>query len=155
MYGLSAALPMSNIGRFCLSTIWMRRPSGVRSSSSWSLNGSSAWLLLMASSSSRFSASSCCCSRSRSVCGIGLAVCWDWNGSLLLPREMSVAPPSLIIEVLAPPGPAMPGAGVELCPTSGLGLRKYSEMAARSGLVVAAISHSTRKNAIIAVTKSA
>ena len=68
---------------------------------------------------------------------------------------MSVAPPSLIIEVLAPPGPAMPGAGVELLPASGLGLRKYSEIAARSGLLVAAISHSTRKKAIIAVTKSA
>ncbi|MNM83239.1 hypothetical protein D3C81_952930 [compost metagenome] len=74
---------------------------------------------------------------------------------MLLPRETSVAPPSLIIEVLAPPGPAMPGAGVALEPTSGLGLRKYSEMAARSGLLVLAISHSTRKKAIIAVTKSA
>ena len=46
-------------------------------------------------------------------------------------------------------------AGVALLPDSGLGLRKYSEMAARSGLLVAAISHSTRKKAIIAVTKSA
>ncbi|MNN80905.1 hypothetical protein D3C81_1976710 [compost metagenome] len=61
----------------------------------------------------------------------------------------------MIIEVLAPPGPAMPGAGVLLAPLSGLGLRKYSEIAARSGLVVAASSHITMKNAIIAVTKSA
>src|SRR5690606_14026273 len=52
-------------------------------------------------------------------------------------------------------GPAMPGDGVLLLPDSGLGLRKYSEIAARSGLLVEATSHSTRKNAIIAVTKSA
>lgn len=49
----------------------------------------------------------------------------------------------------------MPGAGVAFCPLSGLGLRKYSEIAARSFLLVVAISHSTRKKAIIAVTKSA
>ena len=144
---------MSNIGRFCLSTIWMRRPSGVMSSSSWSLNGSSAWLLLMASSSSCFSSSSRRFSRSRSSAVTDF--CWFWNGSELLPREMSVAPPSLIIEVLAPPGPAMPGDGVLLLPSSVLGLRKYSEMAARSGLLVVASSHITRKKAIIAVTKSA
>ncbi|MCW0417388.1 hypothetical protein NB689_003142 [Xanthomonas sacchari] len=77
------------------------------------------------------------------------------NGSLLLPRCISPAPPSLIIEVLAPPGPAMPGLGAGLLPASGLGLRKYSAIAARCSLVVAATSHSTRKNAIIAVTKSA
>ncbi len=155
MYGFSVALPRSNMGRFCLSTIWMRRPSGVRSSSSWSLNGSSAWLLLIASCSSFISASSCCLSRCCWSTGCGTASFWFWKGSLLLPREMSVAPPNLIIEVLAPPGPAMPGAGVAFCPLSGLGLRKYSEMAARSFLLVVAISHSTRKNAIIAVTKSA
>ena len=57
--------------------------------------------------------------------------------------------------VMAPPGPAGPGAGEKLLPLSGLGLRKYSEIAARSLLVVAPISHITRKNAIIAVTKSA
>lgn len=68
---------------------------------------------------------------------------------------MSAVPPSLIIEVLAPPGPFMPGEGAGDLPDSGLGLRKYSEIAARCSLVVAAISHSTRKKAIIAVTKSA
>lgn len=68
---------------------------------------------------------------------------------------MSAVPPSLIIEVLAPPGPFMPGEGAIDLPDSGLGLRKYSEIAARCSLVVAAISHSTRKKAIIAVTKSA
>ncbi len=125
------------------------------SSSSWSLNGSSAWLLLIASCSSCFSASRRWRSRSRSSTGVGTDSCRFWKGSLLLPRETSVAPPSLIIEVLAPPGPAMPGAGVLLVPLKGLGLRKYSEIAARSGLLVAAISHSTRKKAIIAVTKSA
>jgi hypothetical protein len=57
--------------------------------------------------------------------------------------------------VLAPPGPAWPGAALTLSPCSMLGFLKYWNSAARCSLVTAVTSHITRKNAIIAVTKSA
>ncbi len=157
VYGFSTVPPRSNIGRFCWSTIWMRRPSGVRSSSNWSLNGSSAWLLPMASCSACISVSRRCfsCAFCCSSEGCGFSPGDFSNGMSLAPFGRSIVPPSLIIDVLAPPGPLGPGAGEKLLPLSGLGLRKYSEIAARSLLVVAPTSHITMKNAIIAVTKSA
>ena len=57
--------------------------------------------------------------------------------------------------VLAPPGPIWPGAGLTLLPVSMLGFLKYSKMAARLSFETAVTSHITRKNAIMAVTKSA
>ena len=66
-----------------------------------------------------------------------------------------MAPPSLIIESLAPPGPSLPGGATVAVPKVALGLRKYSAMAAFCSRVPTPMIHITRKNAIIAVTKSA
>jgi len=57
--------------------------------------------------------------------------------------------------LLAPPGPILPDGAMVDCPGVMLGFLKYSEMAARCCLVPAPTSHMTRKNAIMAVTKSA
>src|SRR4029079_4503952 len=65
-------------------------------------------------------------------------------------------PPSLIMLVLAPPGPwTGVGAGTGLEPWMSDGLLKYSEIAPRCSSVVDSLSHMSRKNAIIAVAKSA
>ena len=63
---------------------------------------------------------------------------------LPLPLGMSLAPPSLIMLVLAPPGPLMP-----------VGFLNQSEMPSRWISSVIPSSHSSRKKAIMAVTKSA
>ena len=71
-------------------------------------------------------------------------------------RCSSMPPPSAIMLVLEPPGPLIEvGAGVVLVPGTADGLVKYSEMAPFCFSVVAPISHSNRKNAIMAVAKSA
>src|SRR5687768_8993851 len=58
--------------------------------------------------------------------------------------------------VLAPPGPCMAvGDGAVLVPGTAEGLLKYSEIAPFCSSVVEPISHISRKNAIIAVAKSA
>ena len=58
--------------------------------------------------------------------------------------------------VLAPPGPWIgEGEGTGLAPCTSEGLLKYSEIAPFCSSVVAPISHISRKNAIIAVAKSA
>ena len=58
--------------------------------------------------------------------------------------------------VLAPPGPWIgEGEGTGLAPWTSEGLLKYWEIAPRCSSVVASISHMSRKNAIIAVAKSA
>ena len=67
----------------------------------------------------------------------------------------SMAPPMLITAVLAPPGPLAPFAALTECPASMLGFLKYSKIAARCCLLTELTSHITKKNAIIAVTKSA
>jgi hypothetical protein len=64
-------------------------------------------------------------------------------------------PPSLIMLVLAPPGPGSATARHRAAPWMSEGLLKYSEIAPRCSSVVASISHISRKNAIIAVAKSA
>jgi hypothetical protein len=57
MYGFTTALPLSNIGRFCASRIWMRRPSGVMSRRICERIDASFWLVASASSTFDFSAS--------------------------------------------------------------------------------------------------
>src|SRR6478609_5506413 len=101
------------MGRFCLSTIWMRRPSGEMSSSSWSLKGSSAWLLSMASRSSCSSDSSCFFSASRAILRavssvtVGTFFARPSSGTSMV-LGASMAPPMLMTAVLAPPGWALP-----------------------------------------------
>jgi hypothetical protein len=61
----------------------------------------------------------------------------------------------LVALVLEPPGPFWPGAGLAESPSCMLGFLKYSKIAARCCGSAVATSHITRKNAIMAVTKSA
>lgn len=63
VYGCSVALAIANIGRFFSSTICMRKPSLVISSSSCFLNCFSNGLASIAASIFFFNASSCCFSR--------------------------------------------------------------------------------------------
>src|SRR6185503_13442621 len=144
--------------------IWMRTPSGVTSSRIWSLNFASDSRSSMpffsasirAARRSLSSFSSCAPSSSGGVAvctpGVGGAIGAGGAGSWC----SSMPPPSLIMLVLAPPGPWIgDGEGTGLAPWMSDGLLKYSEIAPRCSSVVASISHIRRKNAIIAVAKSA
>nr|WP_246190958.1 hypothetical protein [Pseudoxanthomonas taiwanensis] len=142
------------------STICTRRPSGVRSISSWSLNGASAWLFSRAASSSRRSASrrrrSTACAARRAACGSTGARTWPSSavcGPIADGTGLALAAGT--IRSAAPPGPRVLAAGTCALPTTALGFLKYSDTAARSSLEAMPISHITRKKAIIAVTKSA
>lgn len=141
VYGISLALPMSNIGRFCLSTIWMRSPSEVMSSSSWSLNvpapGSCRWLP-PAPASARAASSPLAFFHRR---GDRLA--------LVLERVVAVsADVGGTAEMRSSTcwhrhrDRPCPVPGCCWCRSTGSRLRKYSEMAARSGLLVEAAAAS-------------
>lgn len=148
MYGSTAALPVRNIGRFCVSRIWMRRPSLVMSSSNCGRNWRSTGLFSMICSRRFFRP------RSRSL-SIWSRRRWaSAAGSLVCAFMIS---PSLAVTSLPPPGITLverlllsPPAIATLS-----GVRKYSATPTRTFGDEELSSHSTRKSAIMAVMKSA
>ena len=146
------------------STICTRNPSGVRSISNWSLNGASAWLFSIAASSSLRSSSSwrrssaAAAARASSCASVGIRLRVASPGS----PTRGPTPPGIdsalavgIILSEAPPGPSELVPGMAAVPSTALGFLKYSDTAAFCSLLAMPTSHMTRKNAIIAVTKSA
>ncbi|MDT4865742.1 hypothetical protein FQZ97_1005650 [compost metagenome] len=126
----------------------MRRPSVVRSISSCGRKLFSTGLVSMTFSRRFFRFSRRCCSR-RSASPMGWA-----STRLPWPRRTS---PSLRNGSWPPPGTALVSAELLGPPVMATrnGMRKYSAMPLSSSRGTTLISHMTRKNAIIAVMKSA
>lgn len=148
MYGCTSARPVANMGRFWLSMIWIRRPSVVMSISNWGRKLFRTGLFSMTFSSRFLRFSSRCWSR-RSASPMGWA-------STRLPWARRSSP-SLRSGSRPPPGTALVSAELLGPPVSATrrGMRKYSAMPLSSSRGTMLISHITRKNAIIAVMKSA
>ena len=153
MEGLTLALPLSNIGRFSSSTIWMRRPSAVMSSRICDLSAAS--LALPPICASTLSLSSCkrsCSARFCSAlkaCRLIVLRCGGFSPLLTWPpwRDRSVPPPLTTCDESPEPLPPISA--------TFSGELKKSAMPFLSPSVVEPRSHISRKNAIIAVTKSA
>ena len=146
------ALPMSNIGRFWSSTIWICRPSGVTSMRICERYSFSVALLeIMASILARkaWMRWASCCARWRLVS--------TWRRWLSLSASERLTWPYTLVRSLPPPGMTL-----ELLPEPSppaiatlRGELKYAAIPCRSPLEVEPSSHISRKKAIIAVMKSA
>ncbi len=145
VYGCRVALAIANIGRFCSSTICIRKPSLVMSINSCFLNWRSVGLASIACSIFFFSDSSACRSRRSS------SVSADFRSSTLRTS------PSLRVTSLPPPLMTLLRSDAEEPPLIATfsGVLKYSAMPSSVALDVELSSHISRKKAIIAVTKSA
>ena len=153
MYGFTNEEPESNIGRFWSSTIWIRKPSGVTSIRTWLRSSRRRGLRSIASSTSartlRACASDIFCISSGSACRLTFALGCSTSPRLTCPvvRVRSSPPPLITLELSPDPEPP----SIATCS----GVLKWSAMPLRSPFVVDPSSHISRKNAIIAVTKSA
>ena len=106
---MSVALPLSNIGRFCSSTIWMRNPSVVTSRRIWLATWRRPALASIASCMRPFNSSSlaisrfCACAACRLIVRFlsGFSVIDFWPKV----RERSRPPPMMIEELSPEPDP--------------------------------------------------